>query len=180
VRARFSNRVSANDLALSHRWAATLLDGAKDSPGHYDSLFAEASPDMKKSVFVTAGMTTTVSAVIVFESVVAHAVSPPNVTGLKYSDASSALTEAGYSIVVSTTVGDTVNRPDCVVTRQQGRTEPAPENTTASPVSQMLLSLNCGAPVATAVTPGNSRQSPDGRAAAAKAEKANATPTPSK
>jgi hypothetical protein len=125
-------------------------------------------------------MTTAVSAMIVFESVIAHAGSPPNVVGLKYSDARSALTGAGYSVIVSTTVGDTVDRPDCMVTRQQGRTEPAPENTTASPVSQMLLSLNCDAPVATAVTPGNSRQSPVGRAAAAKAATANATPKPNR
>jgi hypothetical protein len=123
-------------------------------------------------------MTTAVSAVIVFGGVVAHAAaSPPDVVGQKYSDARSALTGAGHSVVVSTTVGDTMDRPDCIVTRQEGRTEPPPENTSASPVSQMLLFLDCDAPVATAVSPGNSLQSPVGRAAAAKAP---ATPASSK
>lgn len=160
-----------------------MLSGTKYTPGHYEPICAETSAEVKKAVLLTASMTTAASAVIVFESVVAHAASPPNVVGLKYSDASSALTGAGYSVVVSTTVGDTVDRPDCMVTRQQGRTEPPPENTSASPVSQILLSLNCGAPVATAVTPGKSRQNPVGWAAAgkaAKAAKSNATPTPRK
>jgi hypothetical protein len=100
---------------------------------------------------------------------VAEAASQPNVVGQKYSDASSQLSSAGLSVVVSTTVGDTVDRSDCIVTRQQGRTEPAPENTSASPVNQVLLALNCGAPVASATTSGNSLASPEGRAAAAAA-----------
>jgi hypothetical protein len=98
---------------------------------------------------------------------VAGASSQPNVVGQKYSDASSQLSAAGLSVVVSTTVGDTVSRSDCVVTRQQGRTEPAPENTSAAPVNQVLLALNCGAPVASAASSGNSLASPEGRAAAA-------------
>src|ERR1700742_3381845 len=111
-------------------------------------------------------------------SVVAHASPQPNVVGQKYSDASSALSSAGLSVVVSTTVGDTVDRSDCIVTRQQGRTVAAPENTSASPTSQVLLSLNCGAPVASATSAGNSLASPEGRAAAAAA--ATATPASSK
>ena len=138
---------------------------------------------MKRVRLVTVTAITAIGAVIVFESSVAHAASSNNVVGQKYSDARSALTGAGYAIVVSTTVGDTLGRSDCVVTRQQSRIEPPPENTSAAPVKQMLLSLNCGAAVATAVAPGNSRQSPEGRAAAAAAAaaaKANAKPTPNK
>ncbi|MFG1932324.1 PASTA domain-containing protein [Mycobacterium sp. NPDC048908] len=104
---------------------------------------------------------------------VAEASSQPDVVGQKYSDASSALSSAGLSVVVSTTVGDTVDRSDCVVTRQQSRTEPAPENTSASPTNQVLLALNCGAPVASATTSGNSLASPEGRAAAAAASKSS-------
>ena len=47
----------------------------------------------------------------------------------------------------------------------------------ASPVSQVLVSLNCGAQVASATSAGNSVASPEGEAAAAAA--ASATPAPS-
>src|ERR1700709_1972013 len=63
----------------------------------------------------------------------AAAASAPTVVGQKYSDAKGALASAGYSIVVSTTVGDESARDDCVVTHQQDRTVPPPENTGASP-----------------------------------------------
>lgn len=108
----------------------------------------------------------------------ARAASSPTVVGQKYSDAKGALASAGYSIVVSTTVGDEQVRDDCVVTHQQDRTVPPPENTGASATKQTLLSLNCDAAVASATKPGNSLASPEGRAAAA-AAKASATATPS-
>lgn len=108
----------------------------------------------------------------------AQAASSPTVVGQKYSDAKGALAGAGYTIVVSTTVGDDLVRDDCVVTHQQDRTVPPPENTGASATKQTLLSLNCDAAVASATKPGNSLASPEGRAAAA-AAKASATATPS-
>ena len=113
-------------------------------------------------------------AAVTLGSVVAQAASQPTVVGQKYSDAASQLSTAGLSVVVSTTVGDTVSRPNCIVTRQQSRTEAAPENTSSSPVNQVLLSLNCGAQVASATSAGNSLASPEGRAAAATA---TASPT---
>ena len=130
----------------------------------------------KKAALLSASIVAAEVAVVGFGSVVAHAASQPNVVGQKYSDASSQLSGAGLSVVVSTTVGDTVTRSNCIVTQQQSRTEPAPENTSASPVNQVLLSLNCGAPVASATSSGNSLASPEGRAAAAAA---TATPAPS-
>jgi hypothetical protein len=108
----------------------------------------------------------------------AQAASSPTVVGQKYSDAKGALAGAGYSIVVSTTVGDQLARDDCVVTHQQDRTVPPPENTSAAPTKQTLLSLNCDDAVASTTKPGNSLASPEGRAAAA-AAKASATATPS-
>jgi hypothetical protein len=129
-----------------------------------------------KAVRLGASIVVTTVAALTLGSVVAQATSQPNVVGQKYSDATSQLSAAGLSVVVSTTVGDTVDRPDCMVTRQQGRTEPAPENSSASSVSQVLLSLNCGAPVASATSSGNSLASPEGRAAAAAA--ASQTPAP--
>jgi PASTA domain len=133
---------------------------------------------MNKAVQFSTSIALTSVAAIALGSVVAQAASQPDVVGQKYSDATSQLSGAGLSVVVSTTVGDTVDRSDCIVTRQQSRTEAAPENTSASPMDQVLLSLNCGAPVASATSSGNSLASPEGRAAAAAA--ASQTPAPSK
>ena len=133
---------------------------------------------MNKAVQFSTSIALTSVAAIALGSVVAQAASQPSVVGQKYSDATSQLSGSGLSVVVSTTVGDTVDRADCIVTRQQSRTEAAPENTSASPVAEVLLSLNCGAPVASAASSGNSLASPEGRAAAAAA--ASQTPAPSK
>lgn len=103
----------------------------------------------------------------------ASASSAPAVVGQKYSDARSALTGAGSTVVVSTTVGDQLAWDDCVVSRQQTTMIPPPENTGASPTKQTSLSLNCDVPLATATKPGNSLESPAGAAAAA-AEKTKA------
>ncbi len=129
---------------------------------------------VNKAVFLSTGVAAASVVMTIFGSVVAQATSQPSVVGQKYSDAAAQLTAAGVSVVVSTTVGDAVARPNCIVTRQESRTEAPPENTSASPVSQMLISLNCGAPVASATSSGNSLASPEGRAAASAA--ASATP----
>jgi hypothetical protein len=108
----------------------------------------------------------------------AQAASSPSVLGEKYSDAKGALAGAGYTEVVETTVGDELQRDDCIVTHQQDRTVPPPENTGASPTKQTMLTLNCDAALASATKPGNSLASPAGAAAAA-AAKASATATAS-
>jgi hypothetical protein len=131
---------------------------------------------MQRAVLLSTSVTATAVAIAIFGSVVAHAASQPNVVGQKYSDAAAQLSTASLSVVVSTTVGDSVARPSCIVTHQESRTEGPPENTGASPVSQVLMSLNCGAPVASATSSGNSAASPEGRAAASAA---SATPAPS-
>jgi hypothetical protein len=100
---------------------------------------------------------------------VAVAGSAPNVTGQKYSDAQSAISSAGFKAVVDTTVGDQKAWPDCVVTRTQQRTVQPPANSSGSATTQMLVSLNCDAGVATATTPGYSAASPEGKAAIAAA-----------
>ena len=132
---------------------------------------------MIKTVVLSASAGSACVVMSLFGSVVAQAASQPDVVGQKYSDAASQLSSAGLSVVISTTVGDTVTRPNCIVTRQEARTEAPPENTSASPVNQVLISLNCGAPVASATSSGNSLASPEGKAAAATA--ASATPAPS-
>jgi hypothetical protein len=100
---------------------------------------------------------------------VAVAGSGPDVSGQKYSDAQSAISGAGMTAVVATTVGDEKAWPDCVVTHAQQRTVQPPENTSASATTQVLVSLNCDAGVASATASGNSAASPEGKAAAAAA-----------
>jgi hypothetical protein len=104
------------------------------------------------------------------ESAVSVADSSTDVTGQKYADAQGVLSGAGLTPVVETTVGDQKAWPDCIVTRTQKRTVQPPPDSSGSPTNQMLLSLNCEAPVASATTPGNSAASPEGRAAAASAK----------
>jgi hypothetical protein len=106
----------------------------------------------------------------------ATAASLPNVTGQKYSDASSAINSAGFTPVVSTAVGDRKAWSDCIVTNVVQRTKQPPANTQGSAVNQVLVSLNCDAGVASASKPGYSAGSPEGRAAIASA--ASATPAP--
>jgi hypothetical protein len=104
---------------------------------------------------------------------VAVADSGPDVTGQKYSDAQSALSGAGLTPVVETTVGDQKAWPDCVVTRAQKRTVQPPPDSSGSATTQMLVSLNCEAPIASATAPGDSAASSEGRAAVAAASSAS-------
>jgi hypothetical protein len=106
---------------------------------------------------------------------VAVAGTPPDVTGQKYSDAQTAITGAGFTPVIKTTVGDQVAWPDCVVTRTQQRTVQAPANSSGSATTELLVSLNCNAGVASATQPGNSAASPEGKAAVAAAAAAAAS-----
>jgi hypothetical protein len=104
----------------------------------------------------------------------AHAASPPSVTGEKYSDASSKLTDAGFKPVVSTTVGDQKAWPDCLVSNVNTQTIAPPENSSGSPVNEVLVSLNCYSTEASATSAGYSAASPEGRELAAEKAKADA------
>jgi hypothetical protein len=95
-----------------------------------------------------------------------------DVTGQKYSDAQTSLSSAGFKPVVESTVGDQKAWPDCVVTRAQKRTVQPPANSSGSTTSEMLVSLNCDAGIASATQSGNSAASPEGKAAAAAAAEA--------
>lgn len=114
------------------------------------------------------------SAAMLCTAAVASAGSAPNVVGQKYSDASGALSGAGYTPVVSTTFGDRNARDDCMVVNQVARSVPPPENSSGSATNEVLVSLNCEAGVASATQPGNSLASPVGRKAAADAAQAAA------
>ena len=122
-----------------------------------------------RSVLGVSAAAAALAALALAGSGVAVASSSPDVTGQKYSDAQSAISGAGFTPVVESTVGDQKAWPDCVVTRTQQRTVQPPENSSGSATNQLLVSLNCDAGVASAAKPGYSAASPEGRAAAAAA-----------
>jgi hypothetical protein len=93
--------------------------------------------------------------------------------GQKYSDASSAASDAGQTVVVAARVGDKVSQDDCLVTRSQ--TAPFASANDGAHVSKTVqFYLNCNAGYATAGTPGPSVGSPEGRTAKAAADQAAA------
>lgn len=125
---------------------------------------------MFKPAVGVGGVLLAVSATPLFGVAVVHA--SPSVVGEKYADASSALSSAGYTPVVSATVGDHLHWPDCLVVHQQDRTAKPPPNSGGSGTKQTLVALNCDAAVASATSPGNSLGSPEGRAAKAAEQQA--------
>jgi hypothetical protein len=92
----------------------------------------------------------------------------PTVTGQKYSDASSALSSAGFKVVVASTVGDRLGWSDCVVSAQRDKSS-AQQGNHATAGTTVEVTLNCDGQLASATAPGYSAGSPDGRAAKAAA-----------
>ena len=93
--------------------------------------------------------------------------------GQTYSDASSAASDAGATVVVAARVGDKLEEGDCLVARSQ--TAPfASANDGAHVEDTVQFYLNCNAPYATATTPGNSLASEAGRSAKSAAEEEEA------
>jgi hypothetical protein len=93
--------------------------------------------------------------------------------GQTYSDASSAASDAGQTVVVAARVGDKVDQGDCLVTRSQAAPF-ASANDGAHVSDTVQFYLNCNGGVASATTPGNSLASEAGRAAKAAEEQAAA------
>lgn len=93
--------------------------------------------------------------------------------GQTYSDATSALSDAGLKGVIATRTGDSLTDDKCVVTRSEQAAWIKGDDFV--PVTDtVLLYLNCNAGVATATSPGNSAASPEGRAALQQAQEAAA------
>lgn len=89
--------------------------------------------------------------------------------GQTYSDASSAASDAGATVVVASRVGDKVDEGDCMVTRSQNAPfASAIDGAHYSDTVQFYL--NCNGGYATATTPGPSLASPAGAAAKAAAD----------
>ena len=133
---------------------------------------------MRKLVAQAVLAASAASAFVCLGAGVAQAGSTPDVVGKKYSDAESAISDAGLKPVVSTTVGDQKAWPDCVVTNTVARTVPPPENSGGSATNQLLVSLNCDDGEASAKTPGFSAASPEGKAAKAAADAAASSTAP--
>ena len=84
--------------------------------------------------------------------------------GQKYSDVMSKLGDSDLTGVIATRAGDLVNDDDCVVSSSEKA--PWVKGDDFAPVTDtVLLNLNCDAGVASAKTSGNSKASPEGRAA---------------
>jgi hypothetical protein len=89
--------------------------------------------------------------------------------GQKYSDVMSKLADSDLTGVIATRTGDTLDDDDCVVSSS----EKAPwiKGDDFTPVTDtVLLNLNCNFGVASAKTSGNSKTSPEGRAAVEQAK----------
>src|SRR6478609_9443528 len=89
--------------------------------------------------------------------------------GQTYSDASSAASDAGATVVVAARVGDKVDESDCIVTRSQNAPF-ASANDGIHVTDTVQFYLNCNGGYATATTPGPSLASPEGAAAKAAAD----------
>ena len=95
---------------------------------------------------------------------VAGSAAADNYAGQTYSDASRALAKANLKGVIAGRVGDALPQDQCTVTRSEKT--PWIKGDHFKPVSDtVLLYLNCNAAVASATTPGNSAESPEGRVA---------------
>lgn len=93
--------------------------------------------------------------------------------GQTYSDASSAASDSGKTVVVAARTGDKLSQDDCIVERSQ--TAPFTGANDGAHVSDTVqFYLNCNGGYATATTPGSSMGSPEGREAKAAADEAAA------
>jgi hypothetical protein len=94
--------------------------------------------------------------------------------GQTYSDASSAISDAGKKAVIASRAGDTLADDDCIVSHSQSA--PWIKGDSFAPVTDtVLVYLNCNATVASNKDPGNSAGSPEGRAAIQAAKDAAAS-----
>ena len=122
---------------------------------------------MKKIKAVGAGVLAMAAGSSTFAPAIAAA---DDYAGQKYSDVASALADEDLTPVIATRTGDTLDDDDCVVTHSEkahwikgDEFEPVTDT--------VLLNLNCYSGVASAKTSGNSKASPEGRAAIAEAQK---------
>lgn len=125
---------------------------------------------MKKLIVIGSGA---IGALALSTALGTGVASADDYAGQTYSDASSAASDAGQTVVVAARVGDKVDQGDCLVTRSQ--TAPFASANDGVHVSDTVqFYLNCNSGVASATSPGNSLASEAGRAAKAAEEQAAA------
>ena len=125
---------------------------------------------MKKLIVVGSGAIGALAVSALLGGAVASA---DDYAGQTYSDASSAASDAGQTVVVAARTGDKLAQDDCIVERSQA----APFNSAndgAHVSSTIQFYLNCNGGYATAKTPGTSLGSQEGRAAKSAADQAAA------
>lgn len=122
---------------------------------------------MKKfAVYATTAVGATAVSMAFFGTGIAAA---DDYAGQTYGDASKAISDAGQKAVIASRAGDTLSDDECIVTHSQSA--PWLKGDDFAPVTDtVLVYLNCNATVATAMDPGNSAGSPEGRAAIAAAK----------
>lgn len=126
--------------------------------------------DVKKLIVVGTGA---IGALAVSALLGGGVASADDYAGQTYSDASSAASDSGQTVVVAARVGDKLDEGDCIVTRSQSAPF-ASANDGAHVSDTVQFYLNCNGGVASATTPGNSMGSEAGRAAKAAEEEAAA------
>lgn len=125
---------------------------------------------MKKLIVIGSGA---IGALALSTALGTGVASADDYAGQTYSDASSAASDSGLTVVVAARVGDKVDQGDCLVTRSQ--TAPFASANDGVHVSDTVqFYLNCNSGVASATSPGNSLASEAGRAAKAAEEQAAA------
>jgi hypothetical protein len=98
---------------------------------------------MNKLIVVAAGALAAVAVSVALNSTgVVNA--SPDVSGKTFAEAQPILQQAGYTAVVSNTIGDQLSQSDCTVVRQQDLT-PVPFGTKKYKLTQnsVLLTLRC-------------------------------------
>jgi hypothetical protein len=121
---------------------------------------------VKRINSVAGALAVTAVSTMVFGSGVAAA---DDYAGKKYSDVTSALADANMKPVIATRSGDSLDDDDCVVTHSEKA--PWVKGDDFAPVTDtVLLYLDCYTGVASAKASGNSKASPEGKAAIAEAK----------
>jgi hypothetical protein len=123
---------------------------------------------MKKQILGMGVVASAAAAMALFGAGTANA---DDYVGQTYADASDAMDDEGLDPIIATRVGDKLEDDDCIVTsawappflRGVGDDFEHSED-------EMLVSLNCAGPFATATNPGASVQNPLGREAKSQAE----------
>ena len=98
---------------------------------------------VKKLIVIGAGV---FAAAVASLTLISQADAAPDQTGETFAEAKAALTAAGYSAVVSTSIGGQLSQDDCTVVRQETTTASAFAGGDVSAPSakpRVLLSLNC-------------------------------------